>query len=92
MYNVGVMGLPSVEVALEELTNLLLGDMVKEGRVAKLADDLFIGGNTVQELHENFRLVLQKFLENDIRLSPGKTIIAPASVTILGWVWTSGNL
>ena len=92
VYNVGVMGLPGVEVALEELTNLLLGDMVKEGRVAKLADDLFIGGNTVQELQENFQLVLQKLLDSDIRLSPAKTFIAPASVILLGWVWSSGTL
>ena len=92
VYNTGVMGLPGVEVALEELTCLLLGDMVKDGRVAKLADDLFIGGNTVQELLENFQLVLQKLLENDIRLSPAKTFIAPASVILLGWLWSSGTL
>ena len=92
VYNTGVMGLPGVEVALEELTNLLLGDMVKEGRVAKLADDLFIGGNTVQELYENFQQVLLKLHENDIRLSATKTFIAPASVTILGWIWNSGTL
>ena len=54
VYNVGVMGLPGVEVALEELTCLLLGDMVKDGRVSKLADDLFIGGNSVTELKQNF--------------------------------------
>ena len=92
VYNVGCMGLPGVEVALEELTCLILGTLVKEGKVCKLADDLFIGGSTPEELKENFQLVLQKFLENNIKLSPTKTVIAPKSVTILGWTWTSGQL
>ena len=92
VYNVGCMGLPGVEVALEELTCLILGEMVMQGKVAKLADDLFIGGNTPQELKNNFHLVLQKLLENDIKLSSAKTIIAPKSVTILGWIWSTGQL
>ena len=92
VYNVGVMGLPGVEVALEELTCLILGDIVQQGRVAKLADDLFIGGNTVEELLNNFHLVLQRLLENNIKLSATKTFIAPKSVNVLGWIWSDGKL
>ena len=84
VYNVGCMGLPGLEVALEELTCLLLGDMVQSGKAAKLADDLFIGGDTPSVLLENFEQVLQRFLENNIKLSAAKTIIAPKSVTVLG--------
>lgn len=92
VYNVGVMGLPGVESALEELTCLVLGDLVKEGRVCKLADDLFIGGNTVQEAMDTFKLVLHKLQENNIKLNPAKTVIAPKTVTVLGWTWTAGRL
>ena len=92
VYNVGCMGLPGVEVALEELTCLVLGDMVMEGKVSKIADDLFIGGNTPEELLSNFHLVLQKFLTNNIKLSAIKTIISPKEVTILGWSWSAGQL
>ena len=92
VYNRGVMGLPGVEVALEELTCLLLGEFVKKGSVAKIADDLFIGGNTVEELKNNFHQVLQKLLENNIKLSATKTVIAPKSVIILGWMWSAGQL
>ena len=92
VYNVGCMGLPGVEVALEELTCLILGDMVMEGKVSKIADDLFIGGNTPKELLENFHLVLQRALTNNIKLSAPKTIIAPKEVTILGWSWSAGQL
>ena len=61
VYNRGVMGLPGVEVALEELTCLLLGDMVEAGKVAKLADDLFIGGDSIDDLRNNFHQVRKKF-------------------------------
>ena len=70
VYNRGVMGLPGVESALEELTCLVLGDLVKEGRVCKLADDLIIGGSTVQETLETFALVLHKLQEKKIETQP----------------------
>ena len=92
VYQTGVMGLPGVEVALEELTALILGDLVHLGAVAKVADDIFIGGRTVEELLSNFRLVLHRLLENNIRLSARKTTIAPREVTILGWIWRAGMI
>ena len=92
VYNVGCMGLPGVEVALEELTCLILGDLVKEGKVNKLADDLFIGGDTTEELMETLNIVLQRLQENNIKLNPTKTVIAPKSMEILGWIWSSGQL
>ena len=92
VYNVGSMGLPGVEVALEELTCLIFGEMVKEGKVCKLADDLFIGGDSPESLLENFHMVLHKLHENNIKLKPSKTFIAPKTVNILGWVWSEGKL
>jgi hypothetical protein len=92
VYTVGVMGLPGVEVALEELTCLILGDMVKEGKVAKIADDLFVGGNSPEELKSNFQEVLVRLHDNNIKLKASKTIIAPKEVTILGWIWNGGKL
>ena len=92
VYTVGCMGLPGTEVALEELTNLLFGHMVMKGKVAKLADDLFIGGSTVEELYANFEEVLGILQENNLKLKAKKTYIAPASVMILGWIWSSGKL
>jgi predicted aspartyl protease len=92
VYNVGCMGLPGVEVALEELTCLLLGDLVAQGKVAKLADDLYIGGETPEELLKNFEQVLHIMMEANIKLSSAKTVIAPKSITILGWIWSRGQL
>ena len=92
VYNVGCMGLPGVEVALEELTCLLLGDLVQQGKVAKLADDLYIGGANPEELLLNFEQVLHRMMEANIKLSPDKTVISPKSITILGWIWSRGQL
>ena len=92
VYTVGCMGLPGTEVALEELTSLLFGDMVMKGKVAKLADDLFVGGETIEELYENFEKVLEILTENNLKLKAKKTYIAPKSATILGWIWSAGSL
>ena len=92
VYNVGCMGLPGVEIALEELTCLLVGDLVKENKVAKVADDIFIGGRTPKELIQNFEVVLDRLLLANIKLSPSKTIIAPKSLSLLGWIWSSGKM
>ena len=54
MYTPGCMGHPGSETALEELTCLIFGEFVMRGIVAKIADDLFVGGNTETELLDNF--------------------------------------
>lgn len=92
VYTRGCMGLPGTEVALEELTSLLFGEMVMQGKVAKLADDLYIGGETIEDLYSNFEQVLGILLENNLKLKAKKTYIAPRSVTLLGWIWNAGNL
>ena len=92
VYTRGCMGLPGTEVALEELTARLFGRMVELGKVVKLADDIFIGGDSPAELLQNFEEVLQILQENDIRLSAKKTIISPKSVMVLGWVWSCGSI
>ena len=52
------MGMPGSETALEELMCRVLGDLLERGIVAKLADDLHSGGDTIEELLLNWRQVL----------------------------------
>ena len=42
-YTRSAMGMPGFETCLEEF----IGDLIQEGCVAKIADDLYIGGNTL---------------------------------------------
>ena len=92
VYTRCAMGIPGSETALEELMCRVLGDLLQEGCVAKIADDLYCGGNSHQELLTNWRKVLTALDRCDLRLSPAKTIICPASTTILGWIWSQGSI
>ena len=49
------MGLPGPETAL---MCRVLGDLIQDGSVAKLADDSYGGGNTPEQLLFNFKKVL----------------------------------
>ena len=86
------MGMPGSETALEELMCRVLGELLKEGTVARIADDLYCGGNTPAELLYNWEQVLSALQRCDLTLSATKTVIAPKSTTILGWKWSQGTL
>jgi len=92
VYARSAMGMPGSETALEELMCRVLGDLLEEGVVAKLADDLYCGGNTPQELLQNWRRVLHAISKCGLRLSAVKTIICPKSTSVLGWQWHLGTL
>ena len=92
VYTRCAMGIPGSETALEELMCRVLGDLLQEGCVAKIADDLYCGGDSPQELLLNWRKVLLALDRCSLRLSPEKTIVCPASTTILGWIWSQGSI
>ena len=80
------MGMPGSETALEEVMYRVLGPLLQDGSVAKIADDLYCGGNTPRELLHNWKRVLQALNKCNLRLSAHKTIISPKTTTILGWI------
>ena len=71
------MGMPGSETALEELMCRVLGDILQEGVVAKLADDLYCGCDSLQELLDNWSRVLDALELCNIRLSAKKIRDAP---------------
>jgi hypothetical protein len=92
IYTRCAMGMPGLETALEELMCRVLGDLLQNGCVAKIADDLYCGGNIPTELLSNWRKVLTALYKRDLRLSAKKTIISPVSTTILGCIWSRGSI
>ena len=92
VYVRSAMGMPGSETALEEVMCRVLGPLLQDGSVAKIADDLYCGGNTPQELLCNWKRVLQALHNCNLRLSAHKTIISPKTITILGWIWSAGSL
>ena len=75
VYTRCAMGIPGSETALEELMCRVLGDLLQEGCIAKIADDLYCGGDTPQELIMNWRKVLFTLDRCNLRLSPEKTVV-----------------
>ena len=57
VYTRSAMGMPGSETALEEMMCRVLGDFIEEGFVAKLADDLYCGGDSPEALLNNWRRV-----------------------------------
>ncbi len=92
VYTRSAMGMPGSETCLEELMSRVLGNLIQEGIVTKLADDLYCGGNTPEEALSNWTRVLKALNDNNLRLSARKTVICPKSATILGWLWSNGTI
>ena len=69
VYVRSAMGMPGSETALEELMRRILGHLLQEEIVIKIADNLYCGGNTSYELLENWKKVLQALYQCNLRLS-----------------------
>ena len=92
VYTRCAMGMPGSETCLEELMSRILGDLIQEGCVVKLADDLYCGGSSPSKALSNWSKVLAALQKNNLGLNASKTVICPRSTTILGWVWSEGKL
>ena len=92
VYTRSAMAMPGSETCLEELMSRVLGELIQEGCVAKMADDFYIGGDTPENALNNWCRVLVALQKNNLRLSTAKTIICPRSTTVLGWTWHDRTL
>ena len=92
VYRRSVMGLPGSEAALEELLSRIFGDLIRDGKMVKVADDLFMGAKDAEALSGIWREVLRRLQLNGLKISPSKTKVCPASVTVLGWEWRKGSI
>ena len=92
VYLRSAMGQPGSSEALEELISRVFGDFIEEGWFVHIHDDINICADTIIQLVINWSRVLQRFLENNLKLSAKKTVICPKETVILGWVWRSGTI
>ncbi len=92
VYTRSAMGMPGSETTLEELLNRVLGDLIQEGVVTKIADDLHVGGDSPSSLLFNWSRVLKALHDNSLGLNASKTIIAPETATVFGWIWSNGTI
>ena len=86
------MGMPGSETALEVLTCRVFGDLLEQGHVAKVADDLYYGTDTLKDSLIVWRRVLSALQHCDLNLSATKTTVAPVQISILVCVWRQGTV
>lgn len=76
--------MPTSETCLEGLMSCVLGELVQEGCVAKIANNLYVGGNSPEDVLHNWHCILTRLLlHNNLWLS---TLTCPKKATVLGWV------
>ena len=92
VYARAAMGMPGSSEYLDELMSRVVGGMLMAETVLKIADDLYVVGSTLSELLRNWECLLATLQRNNLNLSASKTVIAPKSTTVLGWIWRCGSL
>ncbi|KAK2171137.1 hypothetical protein NP493_1099g00044 [Ridgeia piscesae] len=70
------MSMPGSETHLEELMSRVLGDLIQEGCVAKIADHLHVGGNPPDEVFHNWIRVLVALRHTNLRLSGAYKVLS----------------
>ena len=91
-YTRGPNGLLGMDAVTDELTDKLLGDLVLEGKVVKLADNVYFGAESIHELHAIFHEIMKRCSLADLRIKPSKIHINIANADILGLHWNRGTL
>ena len=84
-------GLLGQSEELDELLSKVLCNEMKLGIVARIADDIFVGGATPLETAQNYENVLEKLHAANLKVSADKTKIFLESMDVLGWVWKHGG-
>ena len=70
---------------LENLIRCVLQDGVAGGWVVIHADNIYVVGNSMEETIDRWKVVLDKLMENNLKLSSKKTACFPTSLDLLGW-------
>ena len=83
-------GLLNSDTELKELVGKVLGQEIANNICKVVADDLVIGGPTINIAIQNYSLVLAKLSKSNIKLTPEKTRIFPDQATLHGWSLQEG--
>ena len=65
----GLLGMDSIQ---EELTDRMLGDLVVAGQVVKIADNIYFGADTLEEMQWIFNEILSRCSKANLRIKPAK--------------------
>ena len=68
-----------------EILARTFGDMVKDKKCTRIADQIYILGNTLTEVAANLKEVLHRAKLAGLTFKPEKIVVCPKSTVILGW-------
>ena len=74
-----------------ERLSRVYGDLCQEEKMARQADGLFVGGQTLDELLINLREVFHRTRNCGFTLKPSKLIINPTKIVLFGWMRNAGG-
>lgn len=84
-------GLIGQSEEMDELLSKIIRPEIQIGIAARIADNLYIGGETPEKTADNYMKVLEKLEQANIKISASKTKIFLQSVDVLGWKWQQGG-
>ena len=87
IYLVQPMGYLNNNENADRVIQRVLQPVITEGKAARIADNLFTGGDTPKEAFANFRTILALCDNAWITFKAQKTIICLAKINILGCIW-----
>ena len=91
-YSRAPMGLLGMDAFQGELTDMLFGDLVVQGKVIKLADNVYFGADNIEDLTNLFDIILSRCAAADLRIKPNKVVLNIKKAEILGLQWNAGKL
>lgn len=68
-----------------ERLSVIFGDLEQQKKMTRMADGLYIGGETLEELSENLIEVLSRAKNCGLTFKPSKVVICPQSTILFGW-------
>ena len=86
------MGLLGMDVFQDEMMQRVFGDLILQGKLVTLADNIYFGADTLEGLAAIFEEVLSRCESADLRIKPSKVHINLKSADILGLHWSAGTL
>ena len=86
------MGLLGMDVFQDEMMQRVFGDLILQGKLITLADNIYFGADTLEGLAAILEEVLSRCEAADLRIKPSKVHINLKSADILGLHWSAGTL
>ena len=85
VYTVEPQGLlNSGEHAYERLAKIY-GDMCSDERIARMADGIYVLGNSYSDLFQNLNEVFKRARLSNLTFKPSKIVVCPKDIVVFGW-------